>query len=112
MGDRANVQVISRSEKVTLYTHWAGSELPVTLRLALARGKSRWTDFPYLSRIIFSEMIEGNERNLTGFGISQEIGDGADRVAVVNVDAQTVRLNGGPAVCFEDYVNQDLGWET
>lgn len=70
MGNRGNITVrTANSPDVHLYTHWRGSELPHILSSALAR-KQRWNDAPYLARIIFCEMIEGEESEETGFGIS------------------------------------------
>ena len=104
MGDRANVIVQDGDEQVCLYTHWAGTELPQTLRDALERGRERWNDAQYLARIIFCEMVKGCEMETTGFGISQTPGDGAGRILYVNVDAQTVSVNRDSAISFDDYV--------
>jgi hypothetical protein len=70
MGDRANIRLVYRNDaSVYLYTHWGGSELSDTLKSALKRGKSRWGDESYLARIIFSEMIQQDVLDTTGFGI-------------------------------------------
>ena len=70
MGDRRNVVVVFDDENsVALYSHWGGSDLPETLASALSRGTGRWTDPTYLTRIIFSEMIEGDVKGETGYGI-------------------------------------------
>ena len=74
MGDRANVFVReTRKEGVVgvyLYTHWAGRELAQTVYDALTRGRDRWDDGQYLTRIIFEEMIDEDRMGLTGYGIS------------------------------------------
>jgi hypothetical protein len=88
MGDRANVKVVDVPSTVYLYTHWAGTELPATLERALAR-KARWDDGQYLARIIFQEMLSGDESEL-GYGISSTVGDGDDRILVVDVGRQVV----------------------
>lgn len=93
MGDRANVKIVDGESTVYLYTHWTGTELPVTLQKALFRGQERWQDGSYLTRIIFSEMTEGHEDGLTGFGISSVLGDGDDRIITINVDDQTAQVN-------------------
>ena len=78
MGDRRNVVVeFENGTSVALYTHWTGSDLPQTLAKALDRGRSRWDDPAYLTRIIFSEMIAAEAGDdvvavlmgETGFGI-------------------------------------------
>lgn len=88
MGERANVKVIqSDGNSVCLYTHWDGYFLAETVRQALAR-EQRWNDSPYLTRIIFCEMLRRGEKGIvnekaqlkiledeTGYGISTEIGD-------------------------------------
>jgi hypothetical protein len=102
MGDRANIIVKSGSERVCLYTHWAGSNLPKTLKSALKRGKSRWDDFQYLTRIIFCEMIGDDTKGLTGFGITQDIHDNENEILEVNIDNQTV--NG---ISFINYIDQN-----
>lgn len=110
MGDRANVVVVENDEQVCLYTHWMGSELPDVLRSALKRGKTRWTDGQYLARVIFCEMVRGDMEGTTGFGISQTIGDGGNQVIVVNIDEQTVSVNGAGPIGFEAFVGGSMGW--
>lgn len=85
MGDRANVYIREDSERgVYLYTHWAGEELARTVQTALERGKGRWNDSPYLARIIFCEMVSGNEHETTGFGISTMLCDNEHPIIVVD----------------------------
>lgn len=111
MGDRANVVVKTGNEQVCLYTHWCGSDLPDILRAALKRGKDRWTDSQYLTRIIFCEMVKSDAMGTTGFGISQSIGDGSDRVLWVDVRSETVQVNGRAPVSFVDFVAGNVGWD-
>lgn len=99
MGDRANVYVTEGgSPGVYLYTHWHGSRLPETVQRALGRGWDRWTDTSYLTRIIFSEMIQGFERETDGFGIHTKLGDneGNRPILVVDVDAGTIGMVAEP----------------
>jgi hypothetical protein len=97
MGDRANVYVHHGEQPgVYLYTHWEGTELPATVVNALKRGKGRWNDDPYLTRIIFSEMIKDDVDGETGYGISAYVGDGDDRIVDVDTATQTVRFIGFP----------------
>jgi hypothetical protein len=110
MGDRASIVVKSGEERVCLYTHWSGSDLPNTLQNALARGESRWGDFQYLSRIIFCEMVGANWADLTGYGISQQVHDGGSRVIMVDVDAQTVQIQDNPPVPFAEYAINGSCW--
>ena len=106
MGDRAQVVIKNEDEPpVYLYTHWNGTELPDTVRKALAR-KQRWTDIEYLARIIFCEMIKGNEAGETGFGIGTgEHGDNEHDLIVVDTGKQTVTI-GASVVSFERYIGK------
>lgn len=103
MGDRANIEVRDGDERVFLYCHWHGTEVAEILRRALHRGEERWTDPSYLARIIFCEMVHGHEMELTGFGISStEIY--ASKHLLVDVDKQTVTIDGYIPISFRDYV--------
>lgn len=106
MGDRANVYVKGYGKGgVYLYTHSAGSKLPLTLQIALQR-RVRWSDTQYLPRIIFSEMIKDSINSEYGYGISSTVGDGDDRILVVDPNLQTVHVKGKMAkYTFEEYCN-------
>ena len=69
MGNRGNIKIEQSDGALFLYTHWGGSDLCVTLATALDKGRSRWTDESYLTRIIFNE-LQGDDRSTTGFGIA------------------------------------------
>lgn len=103
MGDRANIEVREGENSVYLYTHWHGCQTPGMLHRALHRGRERWTHPDYLARIIFCEMVRGNEMDVTGFGISSTE-TWASKHILVDTDAQTVTINGGASVSFEDYL--------
>jgi hypothetical protein len=115
MGDRANVHVAG----TYLYSHWGGTELPETVRKALFRGESRWQDEAYLARIIFCDMVAGSETELTGYGISADVGDGSDRILVVDTDKQAVgyaswsegaRTEPAQWTPFAEFVKQPASW--
>jgi len=110
MGDRANVYVVqhgneSSGKGVYLYTHYDGEDLPKILQKALKRGKDRWDDEPYLTRIIFNEMTCDNEMDLTGFGISTYLTDNEHDILVVDVDKQSVGYakEGEEPKCYKHY---------
>lgn len=93
MGDRGNIVVKQEGAPSTfiyLYSHWGGYGLPLVLRDALQRGRERWDDPSYLTRIIFCDMIEGNERDLTGFGIATHQPDNQHPLLVVDPGTGTV----------------------
>ena len=109
MGDRANILIVSNggADRVHLYSHWGGSELGDILKAAMIRGRPRWNDAAYLTRIIFCEMVKDDVLGETGFGISRLCGDGDDRIYVVDVDKQTVLApTRKRAVSFEKYVHE------
>lgn len=107
MGDRANIAIEFEDHQKTpvyFYTHWNGTELPVTLQNALIRGRDRWDDEAYLARIIFSEMIQGAVLSETGFGISLNIQDNEHPIITVDMKLQSVRFNNYEWT-FEQYVS-------
>lgn len=110
MGDRANV-IVKEADggQVCLYTHWDGSALPVIVHRALAR-RQRWYDESYLARIVFSEMIKNDIDAENGYGISTNVGDGADKIIELDVKAQTVSMRGKPPVSFEAFVASRPSW--
>lgn len=97
MGDRANIVIrgnypadLGVREAVFLYSHWGGTEMPETLRCALERGESRWTDDQYLPRIIFEDMVKGDMGGETGYGISTRLHDNEYDLLVVLPDEQRI----------------------
>lgn len=93
MGDRGNIVVSDgQNPPVFLYSHWTGSDLPKILQQALKRGKGRWGDAPYLTRIIFSEMIKDDVLAETGYGISTSITDNENNILLVDDDKRVVKV--------------------
>lgn len=111
MGDRANIVVKCGKEQVCLYTHWDGTNLPKILQNALKRGKSRWADFQYLTRIIFSEMIKDYIMDECGYGITQTPWDGQNKIITVDAKNGTVTLNGNPMTITEYCKLRNPEWE-
>jgi len=91
MGDRANVVMLYNCppdmevKPVFFYTHWHGGSLPFIVQRALSR-RGRWNDSPYLARIIFSEMVKGQEAGETGFGIAPYVQDNEHWLVVVDCE--------------------------
>lgn len=98
MGDRGNIiiRMPDNEGQVVLYSHVDGHDLPSILQQALQRGKGRWDDPPYLSRIIFSTMIAANPEGLTGYGISTVVYDNEHPLLVVTPGQRTVHLEADP----------------
>lgn len=111
MGDRSQIAIKQDGKnRVYLYGHWLGNPTEV-LRSALIRGKGRWTDTEYLTRIIFCEMVKGHEMDETGFGIGTEKhGDIEHPIPVLDCDKQTIswELTDNPAgsMTFAEFCKQ------
>lgn len=120
MGDRANVVIDDSGERVYLYTHWGGMELPQVVQGALAK-RQRWDDAPYLARIVFCAMVKGQEDEETGYGISTSPPDNEHPLIVLDCRNKKVKLEaygGGfadPLVgrewTFEEFVALDVAKE-
>lgn len=106
MGDRGNIRVASGDGFVYLYSHWGGSELPVTLKEALAR-EQRWNEESYLARIIFDTMTFGEQGSETGYGIATYAPDSEHPVLTVDCDKQAVITEDGEDIPFKDYILMD-----
>lgn len=112
MGERANVcieETTGRGQlhQLFLYSHWDGSWLAVALKNALLRGRERWSDYSYLSRIIFCEMIREDVCGTKGYGISPFLCDNEYQILYVLPQSKQVRVGvGNDAVyfSFQDYV--------
>lgn len=115
MGDRAQIAVKHDKKFIWLYTHWGGSEIYTTLARALRRGRSRWDDCEYLTRVIFSEMVRDDWEAVTGFGIGVSMhGDIEHHVPVVNSEKQMITWRKAPyhslplpdSVSFEAFIEE------
>jgi hypothetical protein len=94
MGDRASILIKEQDGgQIYFYTHWRGLELWQTLQDALQRGRGRWKDDPYLSRIIFSEMIKDDVLEERGFGISTFLCDSEYPILEVHLSIREVVVN-------------------
>lgn len=92
MGDRGVVRIVDTG--VVLYTHWGATRLPHVLATALGR-EARWSDPPYLARIIVSELLRGSLDATTGYGIGTAVPADAWRVIDVDCATKTVRFVDG-----------------
>ena len=102
MGDRANIAIVTgqritgnsadaEPERVILYTHWGGEEVPAIVQEALKAGTDRWDDPPYLARIVF-DVLTANAPRSTGFGISASIGDNERHIIELDPESQQVKV--------------------
>lgn len=108
MGDRGNIQVKESpaDNGVFFYSHWGGSNLPKVVATALDRGQGRWGDTPYLSRIIFCEMVKNDVNGETGFGISTQECDPNNDLIVVNDYARTVTI-GDTVRSYREFIREN-----
>jgi len=90
MGDRGNIEVKDGKGSVFLYSHWDGSELPKILANALDRAPDRVDDGPYITRVIFCEMVKDDVEGTTGYGITWGSWDRNHDDIVFDVEAGTV----------------------
>ena len=113
MGDRSNIVVKQYDgSRVWLYGHWMGADSINVVRDVLAE-RERWSDAPYLARMLFSKMTEGDTGS-TGYGISTYMCDNEYPVIVLDPETQTVVLEDAPwgsplapitpAVSFETFI--------
>lgn len=115
VGDRANVYIHENGRPgVYLYTHWDGTALPRIIKDALqtVRAQNRLTDSAYLARILFEEMVHDSLGSETGYGISADIQDGADRIVDIDTYNCIITLIGYPYdwdnVPIDPYAYEDL----
>jgi len=93
MGDRSNIVIEDRGERVYLYGHWMGAK---SIGHAIhGLESSRTADGSFLARIVFCSMVGRNTEGETGFGISASITDNQYPVLVIHADDE-------PSVWFED----------
>ena len=112
MGDRGQVHIVDTG--VWLYTHWGASELPDTVRSALAK-KWRWDDPEYLARIIFCKMLKGEEGEETGYGIGTNQHGDVDRVVRIDCEHDEVAIVESSATTwsgtFSEFIESTVGWK-
>lgn len=106
MGDRRNIELVyGGGNTIYLYAHWHGTALPGIVASALKRGKERWDDDSYLSRIIFSEMVKQDIEGLTGFGIAPYQMD--ENHPNILIDLANKTVDGKSFKKFIDYHEED-----
>lgn len=122
VGDRGNIYIVERMGRETrgvfLYTHWTGSDLPEVVHKALAK-EWRWHDAPYLARIVFDVLTEGDHGSETGFGISTFIPDNEHPILVLDTmrqeawaaDSGSLLQPIGQKMPFKDIVAEKPGWD-
>lgn len=106
MSTRAQVYI--EDTGVYLYQHYDGDTLPDEVKAALKRGKDRWDDDEYLTRIIFCEMVKHHVEDLTGYGIGTTKHGDIEYLVIVNCEKQTVSVNHSTKGEIESYSFVDV----
>lgn len=98
MGDRGNIAIVVDGKKpitdggaVWLYGHWSGHVLPAIVQQALKVGAGRVSDPSYFARITLNVM-QGDQRGESGFGIDTRPGDNERNYLLVNGEAGKVQV--------------------
>jgi hypothetical protein len=110
MGDRGNIYIEEAEGRgVFLYTHWGGYRIADVLAAALSSdaGRNRANDAPYLARIIFDALADGEHGTETGYGISSSICDNEHVILAVNPATRTVRPVDESCRTIGDHVSFD-----
>ena len=119
MGDRSNIVVMQdNNQSVWLYGHWMGEDA-ISIVGEVLNKKLRWTDAPYLTRMLFSRMTENAYDEETGFGISTAMQDNEYPIIILNPRTQEAWLEEyiwgegrseviTPVVSFSDMANACL----
>ena len=96
MGCRGTIEIwnnaaapTSAERPVVLYTHWGAKEMLNDLITTLKK-KERWNDPPYLSRMIFCQMMGDYTRGTTGYGIMTDNALDTEEEIIVDIDRQEV----------------------
>ena len=110
MGDRRNIILTGEGMSLAFYTHWTGGDAINDIAKALSWGRTRWDDFGYFARILFSVMTRNDTIGITGYGIypvvngksPMESSPGYD--PIVDLDSQTVTVE-GKSYSFEGIID-------
>jgi hypothetical protein len=96
MGCRGTIEIWNNAaapksdeRPVVLYTHDGAKRMLYNLITALSR-KERWNDAPYLSRMIFCEMMGDYTHGTTGYGILTDNVPDVEEELLVDMGRQEV----------------------
>lgn len=113
MGSPGNIEIrylTSTAEKpyeaVCFYTHWLVASLPEIVQRAIRRDV-RWHDPTYLARIVFCELVKGNENGETGFGIAPYAENGGIAI-VIDMPSQSIEIPDVGRWSFAEYASLDI----
>lgn len=96
MNIKGNICVQERfGGRIYLYTHTHGFDTFDILKAALIKGKSKWNDEQYLTRIIFCELIKRDLNGISNYGISSFVAENDLPIFVVDVYNSNILLEDG-----------------
>ena len=75
---------------------------------SILRAKERWDDESYFARIVFCDLVEGAERELTGFGIAPYLTEEEFVTVEVEPEKQEVRY-GAVTMTFQEIYDKNKG---
>ncbi|MBN9415362.1 MAG: hypothetical protein J0I12_07965 [Candidatus Eremiobacteraeota bacterium] len=118
MGERGNIVVVqhpNRPEKgegeIYLYTHFGGECLPSIVHQVLAR-RLRWDDEGYLTRMLFSALVDGDVQGDSGAGITSYLTDNGYPLLVLDTHKKRVSMRDAGfsdrSWTFEEFVRLDI----
>ena len=90
MGARAQVEVQQKPHSVFLYTHWGADEILQDVIKGIIKGKLRWNDPTYLTRILFDSMKKGDD-STKSFGIGTFQAGDIEKLVIVDTENQEVK---------------------
>ena len=111
MGDRVIYNLKQKDGKyVSLYSHWGGYDSLKDLTKALKAAEPRWNDETYCSRIIVSQIVADNWKDVLGFGLwaADEPATYEDKWITVDLVTRTIEgnyeWNNGISATFEHLI--------
>ena len=100
MGARAQIEVKQKPYSVFLYTHWGADTILQDTIQGMIKGKSRWSDSTYLTRILFDSLkkpasaangkVLDDAYSTTGYGIGTFQAGDIEKLVVVDTEHQRV----------------------
>ena len=112
MGARAQIEVKQKPYSVFLYTHWGADTILQDTIQGMIKGKSRWSDSTYLTRILFDSLkkpasaangqVLDDSYSTTGYGIGTFQAGDIEKLVVVDIEHQRLSF-----YAVNSNVNQD-----
>ena len=90
MGLRAQIEVKQQPHSVFLYTHWGADEILQDVIKGMIKGKLRWNDPTYLTRILFDSIKKGDD-STKSFGIGTFQAGDIEKLIIVDIEHQEIR---------------------